>query len=85
MSIAYDSPPGYTMQTTSTFHQQIASAIIHSPHFDCRRIKVRTNQGQVVLSGSTDSFFEKQMAQEALRGIENITLIRNELKVEQLG
>lgn len=71
------------MQTTTTaLHHQIANAIIHNPHLDCRRIKVRTKQGQVVLSGSTDSFFEKQMAQEALRGIEDITLIRNELTVE---
>ena len=72
------------MQTTSTLHQQIADAIIHNPHFDCRRIKVRTKRGEVVLCGSTDSFFEKQMAQEALRGIEDITLIRNDLIVEQV-
>ena len=74
-----------TMQTSSQthkkLHKQITAAIVHNPHFDCRRIKVRTNQGEVVLCGSIDSFFEKQMAQEALRGIENITLIRNELQV----
>jgi len=68
-------------QSTLTLHQEIANAIVHNPHLDCRRIKVRTNRGEVVLCGSTDSFFEKQMAQEALRGIESITLIRNELKV----
>ena len=67
--------------TDSKLHEQIANAIVHSPHFDCRRIKVRTNQGQVVLCGSIDSFFEKQMVQESLRGIENITVIRNELQV----
>jgi osmotically-inducible protein OsmY len=63
-------------------HQQIAKAIVRSPHLDSRKIKVRTNRGRVILCGSTESFFEKQMAQEALRGIEGITSIENELEVE---
>lgn len=67
---------------TSTLHQKIAKAIVHNPHLNCRSIKVRTNQGKVILCGSTDSFFAKQMAQEALRGIEGITSIENELEVD---
>ncbi len=65
----------------STLHRKIAKAIVHNPHLNCRSIKVRTNQGRVVLCGSADSYFEKQMAQEALRGIEGITSIENELEV----
>lgn len=68
--------------TTSLLHQQIAKAIVHNPHLDSRRIRVRTNNGRVILCGSADSFFEKQMAQEALRGISGITSIENELDVQ---
>jgi len=71
--------------TTALLHQQIAKAIVHNPHLDSRRIKVRTSRGRVVLCGSAESFFEKQMAQEALRGIEGITSIENELEVEWDG
>ena len=78
--------PIQTMQLSSTtqtlLHQQIAKAIVHNPHLDSRRIKVRTNRGRVVLCGSAQSFFEKQMDQEALRGIDGITSIENELEVE---
>ena len=63
-------------------HHQIAEAIVHNPHLDSRRIKIRTNRGRVVICGSTETYFEKQMAQEALRGIEGITSIKNELEVE---
>lgn len=69
------------LSSTTLLHQQIAKAIVHNPHLDSRRIKVRTNSGRVVLCGSAESFFEKQMAQEALRGIEGITSIENELEV----
>ena len=68
--------------TTPMLHHQIAEAIVHNPHLDSRRIKIRTNRGRVVIWGSTESYFEKQMAQEALRGIEGITSIKNELEVE---
>lgn len=66
----------------SGLHQQIANAIVHNPHLNSRRIKVQTNRGRVILCGSAGSFFEKQMAQEALRGIEGITSIENELEVD---
>jgi osmotically-inducible protein OsmY len=73
------------MQTTAApsthLHQQIAAAIVHNPHLNSRKIKVRTNRGRVVLCGTAVSFFEKQMAQEALRNIDGITSIENELEV----
>ena len=69
-------------KSASLLHKQIAKAIVHNPHLNSRRIKVRTNRGRVVLCGSAESFFEKQMAQEALRGIEGITSIENDLEVQ---
>ncbi len=68
--------------STPILHQQIANAIVHNPHLNSRRIKVKTSRGKVILCGTAASFFEKQMAQEALRGIKGIKSIRNELKVK---
>ncbi len=66
----------------SALNQQIASAIVQSPHLNSRQIKVRTKRGRVIICGSAETYFEKQMAQEALRGIEGITSIENQLQVE---
>ena len=42
---------------------------------------IKTKQGRVVIQGTVGSFFEKQMAQEALRGIEGVKSIENHLEV----
>ena len=70
-----------TATTPTQLHQEIAAAIVHNPHLNSRKIKVRTNRGRVVLCGTAVSYFEKQMAQEALRNIDGITSIQNELEV----
>lgn len=70
------------MITAPCLNQQIATAIVGNPHLNSRRIKIRTSEGRVVLCGTADSWFEKQMAQEALRGIEGIDQIENQLQVE---
>jgi osmotically-inducible protein OsmY len=61
--------------------QQIQNAVIHNPHLNHRRMQIRTESGRVTLQGSVRSFFEKQMAQEALRKIEGIESIENQLEV----
>lgn len=70
------------MLSAPCLNQQIATAIVGNPHLDSRRIKIRTSDGRVILCGTADSWFEKQMAQEALRGIEGITQIENQLQVD---
>ena len=60
---------------------QIHSAVVHNPHLNHRRMHIKTRQGRVVIRGTVDSFFEKQMAQEALRGIEGVKAIENHLEV----
>ncbi len=69
------------MLSAPCLNQKIATAIVGNTHINSRQIKVRTSNGRVVLCGTADSWFEKQMAQEALRGIEGITQIENLLKV----
>lgn len=55
--------------------------MVHNPHLNHRRMHIKTKQGRVVIHGTVGSFFEKQMAQEALRGIEGIDSIENHLEV----
>jgi len=60
---------------------QIHNAVVHNPHLNHHRMNIKTKQGRVVISGTVGTFFEKQMAQEALRGIEGVRSIENELEV----
>ena len=59
---------------------QIHSAVVHNPHLNHRQMHIKTKQGRVVINGTVDSFFEKQMAQEALRRIEGVKSIENNLE-----
>lgn len=69
--------------TTSTFTlaQQISDAVVHHPHLKQRQVHFHTNNGRVTINGSVDSYFEKQMAQEALRQIKGIESIENQIEV----
>jgi osmotically-inducible protein OsmY len=42
---------------------------------------INSDAGRVTIKGTVQSFFEKQMAQEALRNINGIESIENQLKV----
>ena len=60
---------------------RVQNAIVHSPHLNHHQVHLTTNKGQVVLEGSVQSFFEKQMAQEALKQVEGVDSILNHLEV----
>lgn len=60
---------------------RIASALERSPHFPRRNVRVETADGRVVLRGIVRSYYQKQMVQEALRSIEGIDEIENQLEV----
>jgi osmotically-inducible protein OsmY len=42
---------------------------------------IKNDSGRVTIHGTVQTFFEKQMAQEALRNINGIESIENQLKV----
>lgn len=70
------------MQGTATnMATQVADAISSSPHIARAGVTYETHQGHVVLKGTVTSYFQKQMAQEALRGVEGVSQIDNELVV----
>ena len=70
------------MQTTErSLDHRVSHALEQSPYFSRRQLRFETNAGRVVLQGKVSTYFQKQMAQEALRRIEGIDTIENELEV----
>ncbi len=55
--------------------------IVRHPHLYQRQVFLRADGGHVVLQGRVRTFFEKQMAQEALRTIHGVSTIDNQLEV----
>jgi osmotically-inducible protein OsmY len=68
-------------QTTCPLFDRIHSALSTNPHVPNRQVRVEATDGRVVLKGSVRSFFQKQMAQEAIRRIDGVQMIDNMLEV----
>jgi len=69
------------MQAAPLLHR-IDSALRTNPHVLGRQVFLESNQGKIILRGKVDSFYQKQMVQERLRGIDGIAEISNQLEVE---
>lgn len=52
-----------------------------NPYLTGRNLRFEAEAGRVTLKGVVNTYFQKQMAQEALRKIDGITEIANELEV----
>jgi osmotically-inducible protein OsmY len=61
--------------------EKIHEALISNPHVPSRAVHIEAADGRVVLKGSVRSFFQKQMAQEAIRRIDGVQQIDNLLEV----
>jgi osmotically-inducible protein OsmY len=68
--------------SASPLLHRIDRAIQQNPHATRRRIFLESTQGRVILRGKVDTFYQKQMIQESLRGIDGIDAISNLLEVE---
>lgn len=62
-------------------HQRVYSALEQNPHLARRNLHCENHEGRVTLRGVVDSYYQKQMAQEALRRIDGVSQISNELVV----
>lgn len=70
------------MQTLTTgFEERIDAAIKNAPHLKRHELRCVVDEGRVVLKGVVRSYFQKQMAQEAVRHIDGVQCIDNELEV----
>jgi osmotically-inducible protein OsmY len=68
-------------QVESPLNDLVVSALARSPHLLRRNLRIEAGEGRVVLRGTVASYFQKQMAQEALRGVDGIDVIENQLQV----
>lgn len=59
----------------------ISAAIQQHPHLRRRKLHFENNEGRVVLRGVVSSYYQKQMAQEALRRVDGVDHIENQLEV----
>ena len=70
-----------TATLTAPLFQRIHEALQTNPFVPGQQVQVEANEGRVVLKGSVRSFFQKQMAQEAVRHVEGVEAIDNRLTV----
>ena len=61
--------------------KQIQTTLATHPHLAQRQLTLEANRGHVVLRGEVNSYFQKQMAQEAVRHVEGVERIENQLEV----
>jgi osmotically-inducible protein OsmY len=60
---------------------RVLTALEQNPHVARRNLRFETEQGRVTLRGVVDTYYQKQMAQEAIRRVEGVREIANELEV----
>ncbi len=69
------------MNQPNTLHDRVHEAISTNPYVSRQRLRAEAADGRVVLRGTVTSYYQKQMAQEALRDVEGVDAIENELEV----
>ena len=65
----------------STLQHRVCSVLEENSHLQGRKVHFFTEKGRVTLRGSVSSYYAKQMAQEAVRKLDGVEEIANELEV----
>jgi hypothetical protein len=60
---------------------RVLTALERNPYVARRSLRFETNAGRVTLRGVVNTYFQKQMAQEAIRHVDGVHEIANELEV----
>lgn len=61
--------------------ERIGAAIRTSPYVGRKVLRFEASEGKVTLRGKVASYFQKQMAQEAVRSVAGVREIENHLEV----
>jgi len=69
------------MLESTLFTDLVINAVVHNPHVDLSTMHIETRGENVTIHGTAQTFFEKQMAQEAIRKIDGVKAIDNCLEV----
>ena len=68
-------------ENSSCLLDRLGEALSASPHLYGHKLGYEAAAGTVVLKGTVTSYFQKQMAQEAIRRVDGVELIDNQLEV----
>ena len=60
---------------------RVTSVLERNPHLPYRNLRCEAAEGRVVLRGVVRSYYQKQMAQEVLKGVDGVHEIENHLEV----
>ncbi|MGA2031574.1 MAG: BON domain-containing protein [Thermoguttaceae bacterium] len=63
------------------FRTRAQAALAGSPFYELRALRVERHHQALVISGTVSSFYQKQLAQEAVRSILGDVEIRNAIDV----
>ena len=66
---------------TMPLEDRIHLALRHNPHIGSKNLRFEAEEGRVTLRGVVRSYYQKQMAQEALRYVDGVREIANDLEV----
>jgi osmotically-inducible protein OsmY len=70
------------MQTFESLERRVTTLLAEHPHLRRRPLRCEAQDGRVVLQGVVPTWYQKQLAQEALRRVEGVYEIDNRLVVE---
>jgi osmotically-inducible protein OsmY len=71
----------YILHSAEDLHDRIHLTLTRDPYVGGRSVRFELIDRDVLLTGSVRSYYQKQMAQESLRGFEGLGRIVNELQV----
>ena len=69
------------MIDTPPLDDRVLIALEQNPYLPRRNLRFETAEGRVTLRGVVGSYYQKQMAQEAIRHLDGVEEIANELEV----
>ena len=66
---------------TTAFADRLHSELASNPYVGRRNLRFEANEGRVVLRGTVQTFYEKQMAQEVVRRLDGVDEVDNRVEV----
>jgi osmotically-inducible protein OsmY len=69
------------MQLAEDLTRRLENVLQSSPHVPRHRVRLENRSGHVVVRGAVDSYYQKQMTQEAILRVEGVEHLENQLEV----
>ena len=70
------------MNEMAVLNQRVSTALSSNPYLPAHELTFAADEGRITLTGRVESFYQKQMAQEAVRHVEGVEQIDNLLEVD---